>query len=568
MTGTAVKILDSKGREIAPRRPTSAMYAGGGGFSPYDAADISSDHMAAWRPGLWSPDIELNMYRDRIVSRVRDLVRNDGWASGGITRILDNVIGANFRPIAKPDYRAIAAWTGNDAFDSTWADEWGRAAEAAWRTWANDPGRWCDAQRAMSVSQMLRLAFRHKLVDGDALAILYWKTDRRQPGKGRYATTIQIVDPDRLSNPQQVFDMPKTRGGVEIDEDGAAVAYHIRKAHQGDWWSADKTVTWEKIARETSWGRPIVVHDFDHDRAAQHRGGAGVLTPVLQRLKMLVKYDSTELDAAIINAIFGAYIESPYDPQTVTEALGDAEGLSAYQDERKAFHDERRISIGQARMPILFPGEKISTVARASPNSNFREFENAALRNIAAGMGMSSQQLSQDWSDVNYSSARAALLEAWKTLQRRRSDFAIGFATQIYAAFIEESLDVDEYPWPAGVEPLDFIENRAALSRCNWMGPGRGWVDPVAEKQGAVLGMQAGLSTLEIEAAEGSGEDWEEILDQREREVKAFQERGLEVPTWANMQVAPKGAAPGAGAGDTGDAKPKKETPKTPAPAT
>src|SRR5260363_116602 len=49
---------------------------------------------------------------------------------------------------------------------------------------------------------------------------------------------------------------------------------------------------------------------------------AGVLTPVLQRMKMLIKYDSTELEAAIVNAIFGAYIESPYDPQLVEEALG------------------------------------------------------------------------------------------------------------------------------------------------------------------------------------------------------------------------------------------------------
>ena len=61
---------------------------------------------------------------------------------------------------------------------------------------------------------------------------------------------------------------------------------------------------------------------------------------------------------------------------------------------------------------------------------------------------------------------------------------------------------------------------------CSLDGASRGWVDPVAEKKGAILGMDAGLSTLEMESAENAGEDWEEMLDQRAREIAAFKERG------------------------------------------
>jgi capsid protein len=71
--------------------------------------------------------------------------------------------------------------------------------------------------------------------------------------------------------------------------------------------------------------------------------------------------------------------------------------------------------------------------------SNFSAFESAALRNVAAALGISTQQLTQDWSDVNYSSARSAMLEAWKTLTRRRTDFASGFAQPIFSSFIEEA---------------------------------------------------------------------------------------------------------------------------------
>ena len=522
-----VQILGSDGNPIV-HKPGRASMLAGGSRTPYDAADVQGDHMADWNPFLWSPDGELNMYRDRIVSRVRDLVKNDGWASAAVTRTLDSVIGADFRPIAKPDYQALRAMTGNKAFDHVWADEFGEAIEAHWRLWATDIGLYCDASRNNSLAQMMRLAFRHKIVDGDALGVLYWLPERLEQG-ARYATTLQLIDPDRLSNPQLRFDAHTMRGGVEVDGYGAAVAYHIRRAHQGDWFSAKESLQWDRVARETSWGRPIVVHDYDSDRAGQHRGGAGILAPVVQRLKMLIKYDGTELDAAIVNAIFGAYVESPFDHEFVEQALGDKEGLNTYQDSRAEFHERKKTSLAGARMPILFPGEKINAVTAARPAGNFAEFENAMLRNVAAGTGLSTQQISQNWSDVNYSSYRAAMLEAWKTLDRRRSDFAIGFSSPIYCALLEEIMEVEDLPLPKGAP--DFMSARTAYARAKWMGPGRGNVDPVKERQGAIMGIASGLSSLEDENAEASGADWRDVLNQRALEVARAKQLGLELNT-------------------------------------
>jgi lambda family phage portal protein len=526
------RILDHRGNVLQRRVPPTRALAGGvnNPNRPYDAADITGEHMATWQPYLWSPDGERNIYRDRIVSRVRDVARNDGWASGGLTRILDSAIGANFRPLSKPDYRALAASTGIKGFDAQWAKEFGSVAESYYRTWTMDPGRWCDAQRAMTMPQIYYVGFRHKLLDGDAVAHLPWLPDRIGMGRARYATTVQLIDPDRLSNPQMQFDQQTMRGGVKVDDWGVATGYFIRRAHQGDWFSAGKSVEWDLIPRETDWGRPVIIHDFDHERAGQHRGGTGILAPVLQRLKMLVKYDGTELDAAIVNAMFAAFIESPFDNSFVEQALGDdVEDLKGYQSLRADFHEERRLMLGGVRMPTLFPGEKIGTVEASRPAGNFPAFEAAMLRNVASGMGLSAQQLSQDWSDVNYSSARAALLEAWKTLTRRRIDFAVGFSGPIYGAFLEESMEVDDYPLPAGAP--EYMEFRGAYGNCRWIGPPRGWVDPVAEKQGAVLGLDAGFDTLEDQCAE-QGTDYIEVLDQRQEERKAFADRDLPFPVW------------------------------------
>jgi capsid protein len=79
-------ILNQHGKAISPRaiNRIRALNGGGDGWGgiPYDSADIYGENMRAWNPFLWSPDTALNPNRDRIVSRVRDMVANDGWASG------------------------------------------------------------------------------------------------------------------------------------------------------------------------------------------------------------------------------------------------------------------------------------------------------------------------------------------------------------------------------------------------------------------------------------------------------------------------------------------------------
>ena len=536
-----VRILDANGQPMQRGPSRAAMLAGGRSNTPYDAASYDGEHTAAWRPWLWSPDNELNLSRDTMVARARDMVRNDGWASGAVTRLLDNAIGASFRPISKPDHRALARYTGNSKFDAQWAEEYRRAVDSAWRDWADDTvGKYCDVERTKWMGLMLGVAFRHLLIDNEALAILEWRPERVGRGRARYATCVRLVDPDRLSNPQLRFDQRHMRGGVEVDEDGAPIAYHIRKAHQGDWWSAADSVTWEEIPRETDWGRPMVAHYFEPDRAARHRGGDGIFTPVLTRLKMLFKYDGAELDGAILNAVFAAIAESPFDHELLGEALGagDASDVANYQNGRADFHAERRIEIGGSKIITAYPGEKIVPIKSERPNANFAAFEKAVIRNVASAIGGGAAQISGDYSDTNFSSLRAEINEIWKTITRRRHNFGAGFAGTIRSAFLEEAMEVDELPMPKGGEVPEFIECRAAYGRCRWLGPGRGWVDPVAEKQGAVMGMDAGLSTLEHEVAEHSGEDYEDVLDQRQIEDAAFTKRGLERPTWLSMQSA------------------------------
>ena len=73
-----------------------------------------------------------------------------------------------------------------------------------------------------------------------------------------------------------------------------------------------------------------------------------------------------------------------------------------------------------AKVPHLPPGTKLKFNAPTRPAAaQFSQFEATVLRRVAAGLGMSYEQLSRDYSQTNYSSARACMLDAWKFMHGR-----------------------------------------------------------------------------------------------------------------------------------------------------
>jgi lambda family phage portal protein len=488
-----------------------------------------------WYPSITSQDFEYNIHRDRVTGRSRDLYRNDGWASGGLTRILDATVGAHFRFISMPDYRALSYFA--KGFDAEWAREYRHALESRWRTFAEDTNNYCDAARQLTFVQMMRLALRHKIVDGENLLTLDWMPERVGYGAAHFATAIRLIDPDRLSNPQDQTDTMYMRGGVEIDADGVPLAYHIRRAHQNDWYGAVEANIWDRIERETAWGRRTVIHDYDRERADQHRG-IPLITPVMNRMKMLTKYDQVELQAAVLNAVLGIAVKSPYDPEGLREVATSEDADDPqywYWNQLRADRERSPLRFAQAQVLPLRPGEDVTQIQANRPGAMHDPFTYYALRNVASGLGTTAEELTLDWSKSNYSSARAGFVIAIKTAKRRRHDFATNTAMPCVVAVAEEAFDNGELPLPNNAP--DFVEARAAYTRGQFLGPGQGNIDPVKERQGQVLGMDMGTTTLMHESAE-NGADYEENLDQRAIEIRMFRERGLPLPKWFGAETA------------------------------
>lgn len=530
----ASPIMDLHGR---PMQPKAAVESGG--RTAYSAASWTDPSLAGWVAPYIGADGANAFERNTIAARVHDLVRNDGWASSGVQKLVDSAIGGGWRLSAKPDWYILGQ-------DREWASEFRSRVQSLWAVHANDPRHFIDFERRLDFAGLIALKFRHRMVDAEALSIMRW----RERG-GMFATCEQIIDPDRLSNPNEMPDAEFLRRGIEFDTDGAAICYYIRSAHPGDWLAGAARLRWDRVERETGWGRPIVIHDFEPSRAGESRP-VSMLAPVLAKFRMLNRYDMAELQAAILNAIFAAFLESPFSGEDIVNSMqsgGDLNGLAQYQGLREDVHERLKLRIDGVRLNMLAPGEEIKMPQATRPAVAFAAFEAACLRNIAGAMGLSYEQLAMDWSKTNYSSARAALVEVWRFIVARRQRFAAGAVMPHYMAWMEEAFDRGYLEEPPGAP--SFHDMPSAYLACRWIGPPRGWVDPVKEAQGAQLRMESMVSTLEYEGEE-QGVDYEEVLEQRAQELAYMRELGLPVPEWGRgiplvsgeeeVSAAPQGA--------------------------
>ncbi len=527
--GRPVRAIEIAG--IRARASLTPDIAGGPNPWAYDGAMPVSQDMANWFPQIRSPDAEINENRDLMVARARDLVRNDGWASGAINRLLDAMIGSNFFPIPMPNHQALARRFG-PAFDKQWAREFQSVAISEFKVWAGDPGE-CDSTGQQTFAQQMHTLARAKLTEGDNLGMLDWDQDRVEAGLSNYATCILGIDTDRLSNPLNNIDSADRRGGVQIDGRGKPLGYHIREAHQYDPYNTVKSITWVYYPRFTRWGRPVIVHDFDRDRWNEHRG-VGILHSVLARFRMLSRFDQTSLQANVIRAVLGFFMTSARDPDTAQDAL-EASGGSAndefYQGLATALLDQQPVRVGGVRVPILPPGEKVQTVAGGGQATDHKVFAGSMLRGISSATLQADPEVSNDFSEMNYSSFRGAQAQAWKSLIRRRDSFAAGTARPYYGAWLEEMTERFFAEIMPASAPRDvFQQARGLFTAARWIGPGKGWTDPVKERQGEVLGLDAAFGTLEDTCADIEGAWWEDRLDQREIETQAFKDRGLKLP--------------------------------------
>lgn len=503
--------------------PLTEKAVGGG----LEGASRTSQELTSWQPPIISPDRQINAIKEQADARGRDSVQNDGYAMGAVYTHRDSIVGAQYRLNAQPEYELLGT-------DEGWAEEYQKTIETRFNLLSDSTENWFDASRMNTLTGLVRLAVGGFLFTGEVLGTVEWLRGSERP----FSTALQMVSPSRLSNPDGRSDDRFLRRGVAKDRFGAPKGYWIRAAHPGDPWDLS-AYTWKFIPATKPWGRRQVIHIVEQLQPDQTRGVADMVS-VLKQMRMTKRFQDVTLQNAVVNATYAAVIESELPREVVFGAMGAGQAglgdmLGDYMSALTNYiGGSSNIAIDGVKMPHLFPGTKLNMQPMGTPGGVGTEFEESLLRHIAASLGLSYEQFSRDYSKTNYSSARASMAETWKFMQSRKKAVADRLATMIYALWLEEEINAGNVPLPPGKDASIFYDPvlREALLSCTWIGASRGQIDELKETQSAILRIDSGLSTYEIEAAR-LGEDFRRLFKQRAREERLKKELGLELSTQA-----------------------------------
>lgn len=508
-----------------------AMSMGGG----LEGADRISRETALWSAPIQSPDNIINGVKEQADARGHDSARNDGYIAGASQLHKDSIVGAQFRLNAEPKTELLASLTGKK-FDDVWEEEFQQEVEARFAAYADSDSCWFDATRTNTFTGMMRLAIAVFLTTGESISTVEWVRESNRP----YKTCIQDIRSSRLCNPLGQSDTRYLRRGVVKDDRGKALSYWIRKGERLDYYPDDYAFTWTNVAVEKPWGRAQVVHIIEQHDYGQSRGIADIVS-VLKNIRMTKKFREIVLQNAVVNATYAAAIESELPSEVIVAALGNApdpmlamnQVYGGYMGALSSYlTGGKNIAVDGVKIPHLFPGTKMRLQNAGTPGGVGSSFEESLLRHTAAGLGVSYEGLSRDFSKTNYSSGRLAVGLQAAAMASRKKHVADRKAGIMYALLLEEMMGAGDVPLPRGVGRDVFYAPLAkeAFVNATWIGSGSGQIDELKETQAAMLRIRGGLTTHSQEGAR-LGLDWRQTARQRAREQRLFVALGV-VPNY------------------------------------
>ena len=470
-------------------------------------ASQTLNSLAGWLIQSGDAEDDIDLYSAKLRQRARDLYTGGGLARSGPQSLTTSVIGWGIQPKPKIDGDFLGM-----------SDEECQEAEKTilreFRLWADNP--MCDAERQQNFYGMQQLSFLSMLMSGDVFALFGMKENKRTP----YQTTVRLLEADRVCTPDSSGDSisedaengNRIVDGVEIDQEGAVVRYHVAsKSPLAD--SNTSELVWTAVdAFGKDPGYPNILHVMTYERPEQRRGVPFVAAEI-EALKQFSRYMNSELAANVVSAMLTCFIESDEDDGKF--GLEDA-----VNEDDKVTDDDLKLELAPGAIYNLPPGKKIATVNPLRSNAQFESFVSTCITVIASSMGIPQEVLIKKY-ESNYTAARAALLDFWRTVRVYRTRFDNDFNQPIYEQWLSEAVATGRIDAPGF---FDDPAVRQAWCGCVWMGASMGHVDPLKEVNAAAARIANNITTQEQEASEYNGNDWSANVRQRKKEIAVTRE--------------------------------------------
>ena len=389
----------------------------------YDGASRSK-RTSKWCANPTSANAEVYSAQRTLRDRARDLIRNDPYANRGQALIASNIVGKGILP-QLPD---------------------GDISQA-WKLWAETT--MCDFNETQQFSGIQELVVKSMVSDGEIFVKKIIDKSAKIPLK------LQVLESDFVP---MDFGIAKTVQGIELNEAGQIVAYHMFKNHPNNN-GQDRIL--KHMGETIRVPAKDIAHIFRQDRAGQLRG-VSWLAPIMIMLRDLNEYQGAELMKQKVSSLFAGFIK---------DLDGDLEGESS------------DLTLEPATLQQLPSGMDI-TFSNPPSTEFYEPYTKTVLHSIATGMGVTYEGLTGDLSQVNFSSARMGWLEMSRNFDVwRKHTVNTQFNAKVFGWFLEACKLSG-----LNVPSMDFIPS--------WTSPRREMIDPTKEVPAKIKAIRAGLCTL------------------------------------------------------------------------
>jgi len=448
----------------------------------YDGA-VSGYRTNTWQTNGNSANAEILASLSKLRERSRDLTRNNPYGRRAVEALASNLIGTGVRPMPV---------TGDDGLDTRIADLWDR-----WQ-------RRCYPSSRLGIYGVQTLLARSFFTDGEVLV-------RRRPRRmadmsdreGQLPPIqIQALEADFLpiEKSEALPSGGRIEQGVEFDVLDRRRYYHLLRSHPGGsllFGSVYGVASpWDTVRVPAN----DVIHLMQETRPGQCRG-VPWLSPVILSLWDHQGYTEAERVRAKSASMLFAMVEGSA-PETEDD-LDNPDGIGDHTDENGNLVTDASGYVVEALRPGMvayLPNGKKIAINQPGTAAGYADYVRASIREVAAGLGLSYEVLTQDLSQVNFSSIRLGLLEQHRLVRALREQVLNPLVMDpIYEWFVDAAIS-------AGLLPDD-----PACYRVEWSVP---QIESAARKEDAeavAIEIRNGLSSLWDEIA-ARGKDPEKVL--------------------------------------------------------
>lgn len=414
-------------------------------------------------------------------------------------------VGSGLQPEAQPLWLLIP---GSESMTDEEKSDWAKLVEAKYGLWAKK--KTTSYNQSMNRYEQEQEIFKDLLIDGEYFEIYRYATNAK-----RNPMTIQLIKPEDVRNASgsKVAAGNAEQDGIEYDKKNIPVAYHILDH------ATNRTVRVLRVGPRS--GRVFV----NHVKLGGKRRGTGILAPMVTELMKLGDYEVLELQAAVINAMYAIWVQTPAGEDglpSINAGIGSPQQSSTETISGEQWlKDRKEVSYNEGGLQIdtLPGGMEVKSFDTKRPNVNFGNFLDAVKKNLASSVNMPISVIDKQFQN-NYSASRGELILAWYEIEKYRFNQSMTndlvYRMWLWGEILNASVEAEGF--------FRTEEIQDAWANAKWIGNQRPDIDPLRSVKAHVEEHNRGYRTGKAITAERGGGDYDENLPRVKKELEQVAE--------------------------------------------